>query len=158
MNRGHAFRDPAAPVVPPPAVAGLAGLSGYIADRIIGHRRVLPSWLRPLGFGAILSGVALSVWGFLHFKQRNVDPNPWNRPSGFVTDGPYAISRNPMYAGSLLALGGIGLMRGSIPALLSPLVFAAVITNGQISFEESALEDAYGEDYQEYKRRVRRWL
>jgi protein-S-isoprenylcysteine O-methyltransferase Ste14 len=119
---------------------------------------VLPRWLRPLGVGAIASGIALGVWGFLHFKRRDVDPSPWNRPTGFVTDGPYAITRNPMYTGSVLALAGVGLMRGTVAGLLSPALFMAILTRGQIAFEEAALEDAYGDDYLAYKRRVRRWL
>jgi protein-S-isoprenylcysteine O-methyltransferase Ste14 len=160
MNHPHSFRtrDPAAPLVPPPAVAGLAGLGGYVVDRIIGQKRVLPRWLRPLGVGAIASGLVLGVWGFMHFKRRDVNPSPWNRPTGFVTDGPYAITRNPMYTGSVLALTGVGLMRGTVPSLLSPALFMAILTRGQIAFEEAALEDAYGEDYVEYKRCVRRWL
>jgi protein-S-isoprenylcysteine O-methyltransferase Ste14 len=63
-----------------------------------------------------------------------------------------------MYTGSVLALTGVGLMRGTVAGLLSPALFVTILTRGQIAFEEAALEDAYGDDYVEYKRRVRRWL
>ncbi len=160
MSHAHSFssRDPAAPVMPPPAIAGLTGLAAYVLDRVFGPKRILPRWIRPIGVGAIAAGIGMSVWGFLHFKKRDVSPSPWHQPSGFVSDGPYALSRNPMYAGSMLILLGTGLIRGSIPTLLSPLVFAIILSRGQIAFEEAALQDAYGSEYEDYKRRVRRWL
>jgi protein-S-isoprenylcysteine O-methyltransferase Ste14 len=160
MSHSHSFsdRDPAAPVIPPPVMAGLTGLAAYGVDRATGTKRILPRGVRPLGFGTILAGIAMSAWGFLHFKERHVNPSPWHRPSDFVSDGPYAISRNPMYLGGMLVLLGIGLVRGSIPALLSPLAFMTVLSHTQITFEEAALQDTYGAEYDEYKQRVRRWL
>jgi protein-S-isoprenylcysteine O-methyltransferase Ste14 len=160
MQHDHRFstRDPAAPVLPPPAVLALTGLSGVVVDRATGNRRILPRWLRPVGFGAIAAGIGMGVWAFLHFRREQVTPSPWHRPTGFVTNGPYAVSRNPMYAGSLLTLLGIGLIRGSVPALISPMAYLAILTRGQIAFEERALSEEYGNLYEEYKRRVRRWL
>jgi protein-S-isoprenylcysteine O-methyltransferase Ste14 len=160
MQHDHGFssRDPAAPVVPPPAVLALTGLGGFAVDRATGNRRILPRWLRPIGFGAIATGLGMGVWAFLHFQREKVSPSPWHRPTGFVTNGPYAISRNPMYAGSLLTLLGIGLVRGSAPALITPIAYAAIMTRGQIAFEENALSEAYGNLYKEYQERVRRWL
>ena len=159
MHHHHfSSRDPSAPIVPPPAVLALTGLAGFAVDRATGNRRILPRWLRPVGLGAIATGIGMGVWAFLHFRQQQVSPSPWHRPTGFVTDGPYAISRNPMYTGSMLTLLGIGLVRGSVPALISPIAFAAILTRGQIAFEEKALGDAYGDLYEQYRQRVRRWL
>ncbi|MFN0073656.1 MAG: methyltransferase family protein [Chloroflexota bacterium] len=151
-------RDPAAPVVPPPVIAGLTGLGAVALGRLSGHKRILPGWTRPIGAGAIVAGLAFAIWGLLHFNMRDADPNPMQRPTRFVTDGPYQLSRNPMYTGTTLVLAGLGLLKGSIPTLLSPIVYAFVLQKGQIAFEESALREAYGEEYEEYKRRVRRWL
>lgn len=160
MHNDHRFRtrDAAAPVIPPPAVLALSGLGGVILDRLTGNRRILPGWMRPLGFGSIAAGISMGVWAFFHFKKQDVSPSPWHRPTGFVMDGPYAISRNPMYTGSLLTLIGIALVRGSLPALLSPIAFLTIITRGQIAFEERALDEAYGAEYAGYKERVRRWI
>jgi len=63
-----------------------------------------------------------------------------------------------MYAGSSLILLGIGLVRGSIPTLLSPLAFVTILSRGQIAFEEAALQNAYGSEYENYKQHVRRWF
>jgi protein-S-isoprenylcysteine O-methyltransferase Ste14 len=160
MEHDHGFstRDSSAPVIPPPAILALVGAGGFLVDRVTGNKRVLPRWLRPIGFGAIAAGIGMGVWAFLHFKRQKVSPSPWHRPTGFITDGPFAVSRNPMYAGSLLMLIGIGLVRGSFPTLLSPLAFTAILTRGQIAFEEKALTEAYGTMYEDYRQRVRRWL
>ena len=106
--------------------------------------------------GSVLVLIGLVLGGTLAAAE------PPKQPLGLgqliVTDGPYAISRNPMYAGSFLTLLGIGLVRGSVPALISPVVFAAILTRGQIAFEERALNEAYGSLYAEYRQRVRRWI
>jgi protein-S-isoprenylcysteine O-methyltransferase Ste14 len=160
MQHDHRFstRDSSAPVVPPPAILALVGAGGFLVDRVTGNKRILPRWLRPIGFGAVVAGFGMGLWAFLHFRQQKVSPSPWHRPTGFVTDGPFAVSRNPMYTGSALALIGVGLIRGSVPALLGPLAFIEILTRGQIAFEEKALTEAYGAMYENYRQRVRRWL
>ena len=78
--------------------------------------------------------------------------------SGIVTSGLYKISRNPMYVGLLTILIGYAVWLGSVtPFLLLP-VFHFLITEMQIKPEERMLEQKFGEEYLDYKDRVRRWI
>jgi protein-S-isoprenylcysteine O-methyltransferase Ste14 len=64
-----------------------------------------------------------------------------------------------MYLGITLILLGIGLLAGTWPFLaLPPLGFVLAMTLFFIPREERILERAFGEGYQAFRRRVRRWL
>ncbi len=74
-----------------------------------------------------------------------------------VTDGPYAVSRNPGYVGDLLLIVGYVILTDSRLA-------AIVGAGGAVWFllapfaEEPWLERQYGEAYRRYRARVPRWL
>jgi protein-S-isoprenylcysteine O-methyltransferase Ste14 len=75
-----------------------------------------------------------------------------------VTDGPFSLTRNPLYlAGSMLVLG-IGLVSGIVCFLLLAILAAFTVQKVTIEREERHLQARFGETYLDYSRRVRRWL
>src|SRR5436305_2073102 len=69
-----------------------------------------------------------------------------------VTDGPYAVVRHPGYAGSIVALIGLGLATAN---LLSIVIFTAVgllVFVRTIKVEEAALTAALGQSYVDYSK------
>jgi protein-S-isoprenylcysteine O-methyltransferase Ste14 len=79
-----------------------------------------------------------------------------DRPTGLVTNGVFALSRNPIYAGMLLALGGVVALS---PSPLSALGWVAVaqLVAVQVRLEEQHLLRRHGEEYVRYSRRVGRF-
>ena len=75
-----------------------------------------------------------------------------------VTYGPFAFSRNPIFASGLIALLGWALFYGSPVIVIVTLVNWAVTDRYIVPREERALEARFGEAYRDYKRRVPRWL
>ena len=144
--------------VPPPLyyVAGLLiGLGLELAFPIDGP----PTWVR-IAVAAL--GVAASVYLDLgamgRFARAGTNVIPFKPTSALVTDGPYRITRNPMYVGMACLYVAIAAATGLIWALvLLPLVLLAV-DRLVIAKEEPYLERLFGEPYLDYKRRVRRWL
>ena len=63
-----------------------------------------------------------------------------------------------MYLGITIALMGIAIVVGSLPMLIAPVGFFAIINMVFIPYEERRLEQIFGEEYIDYKRQVRRWL
>jgi protein-S-isoprenylcysteine O-methyltransferase Ste14 len=63
-----------------------------------------------------------------------------------------------MYLGLTLALFGIAFVLGTVTPFLLPPLFAWFITVRFIRREEAILTAQFGEAYQDYARRVRRWL
>jgi len=63
-----------------------------------------------------------------------------------------------MYLGLLMLLAGWTVYLGSVVALPFPPLFVWVITSQQIRLEEQALEKVFGQEYLNYKEKVRPWL
>ncbi|MCZ4238087.1 isoprenylcysteine carboxylmethyltransferase family protein, partial [Staphylococcus equorum] len=79
-------------------------------------------------------------------------------PRKLLVDGPFRVSRNPIYLADSLLYGGVALLWGSLwPWLLLPAL-VLVMQRGVIVHEERLLDQLFGEDYRAYRSRVRRWL
>ena len=75
-----------------------------------------------------------------------------------VTNGPFALSRNPVYLAAALLMTAAALVSG-VAWFLPAMVLAAFITGVlSISHEERHLADRFGKRYRDYQKRVRRWL
>ena len=62
------------------------------------------------------------------------------------------------YLSLTLAYGSISLVANALwPMLMLPIVLI-LIDRGVIAREERYLEDKFGEEYMQYKARVRRWI
>ena len=106
-----------------------------------------------LGWPVIILGMGLCAWAVIETKEMNIE-----HPDELLTNGPYAISRNPMYVGWTLIFLGISLIVNSVwmltlvPAVIFYMHFV------DIRQEEQLLEKRFGEEYRHYKTRVRRYL
>ncbi|HEY2107991.1 MAG TPA: isoprenylcysteine carboxylmethyltransferase family protein [Candidatus Binataceae bacterium] len=106
-----------------------------------------------VGAGAWFSSYAAGV-----FSGRNTTLNPQGQPTEFVKIPPFTFTRNPMYLGLTAILLGFAIFFWSPVMLLAPIIFFLVIDRVVIPKEEETLERAFGIAYQDYQRRVRRWL
>jgi protein-S-isoprenylcysteine O-methyltransferase Ste14 len=78
-------------------------------------------------------------------------------PKVFLTRGPYAVSRHPMYLAEMGLWLGWAILFGSVSVLLGCLVMC--VGAGIVApREELALEVKYGAAYRQYKAAVPRWL
>lgn len=74
-----------------------------------------------------------------------------------VTDGPFGVSRNPVFAGQLLLLAGVALAAPSLATLAAALILW-LSARTQIASEERVLGARHGVAFEAYKARVPRWL
>jgi protein-S-isoprenylcysteine O-methyltransferase Ste14 len=103
-------------------------------------------------------GAAIAGWGLLIFRRASTTTVPGRESSRIVTWGPYRFSRNPMYVGLALAyIGEAGILRQVWPVFLLPLT-TAYVNWVVIRVEEGKLRDVFGEVYERYRARVRRWV
>jgi len=106
--------------------------------------------------GALICIVAVISF---YRAQTTVAPHRPHQSSALVMTGLYRISRNPMYLGFLLLLVAWGIYLANVPALLlMPVIFIVYMNRFQIIPEEKALDQAYGDVFLAYRRKVRRWL
>jgi protein-S-isoprenylcysteine O-methyltransferase Ste14 len=113
-----------------------------------------------LGMTIALLGVAIIVSARMSFSGRETTFSPLHpsRATTLVTDGVFGFTRNPMYLGTWMALLGVGIMFGSWYAVGLSLVYVVWIDRLQIVPEERLLAAGFGEEYEAYRRTVRRWI
>jgi protein-S-isoprenylcysteine O-methyltransferase Ste14 len=80
-----------------------------------------------------------------------------DRPTELVTHGPFRWSRNPIFAGMTLTLGGFLLVAPSLASLCLVAVLVASI-QVQVRFEELHLLARQGDAYRRYAARVGRFV
>ena len=79
------------------------------------------------------------------------------RPNQLIDNGPYALSRNPMYVAWTVGYVGVAMVAGTAwPLLLLPVVVVA--TQVVVVREERSLERRFGAVYRNYRSSVRRYL
>ncbi len=105
--------------------------------------------------GAILIIAGIVIWLISAFCSGMDESITENK---LKTDGIYALTRNPMYNGWWLMISGITLMWGNAFMLLLPFVNRLIMTVILINTEEKWLSDLYGDEYNEYKRKVKRFI
>jgi protein-S-isoprenylcysteine O-methyltransferase Ste14 len=144
--------------VPPPPVYLLALLLGLLLDRRA-HVPFLPRGVtRVLGWPLVGGGMALAAWFARTMRDADTTMHINKPVSRVVQDGPFRYSRNPGYLSLTMIYAGIAVLRNALWAiLLLPLVMY-VTQRAVIEREERYLERTFGEEYLEYKARVRRWV
>ena len=74
-------------------------------------------------FGIILIalGLFLNIWSTNHLRKSGTPVEFDETPQELVTDGPFQISRNPIYLGGLILMIGIAIMLGSLITFIFPI-------------------------------------
>lgn len=143
---------------PPPLIYVLGLLAGWWLER----KYPLPSLPKNVSLGAgiilIVAGLAVARAGARTIWKANSSIIPMKPTTAIVSDGPYALTRNPMYLGMVFIYIGIALLFHSAWALiLLPLVILGV-DRLVIAKEERYLAGKFGQPYLAYKSKVRRWI
>lgn len=108
----------------------------------------------------VLAGIIVAVSGVYAFRQAQttVDPTKPDASSTLVTSGIYRFTRNPMYVGFTLCLTALSAYLASPLSLALVILFSWFLTRFQIMPEERILKGVFGQAYQDYCNKVRRWL
>src|SRR5262245_3526145 len=105
------------------------------------------------GAAIAIAGAGLTLWGKLRLGRWFSATFGVKVGHQLVTDGPYAVTRHPIYSGVLLMLYGSALAWASLLTLLLALVFSLTLYFHTV-FEELLLEQHFGEAWRDYRRRV----
>ena len=144
--------------IPPPIIALICIFINYLSTYLINPIK-FPN-IEIIGGLILLLGVATAVLATLLFKKDQTTVNPRNpeKTTTLVTNGIFSITRNPMYLGLFLSISSTILFFGSWFGIIILMFFVWYINKFQIIPEEEAMEKLFGNNYSEYRQKVRRWI
>ncbi|MEE4299412.1 MAG: isoprenylcysteine carboxylmethyltransferase family protein [Pseudomonadales bacterium] len=117
-----------------------------------------PLLLRGLGALLVLACVALAFVAAGRFSRVGTGIVPFSEATTLVVEGPFRFSRNPMYLAMVGVLVGLALASGSLSVWIVPLTFWCWLQTAFVRHEEAFMATRFGAAYEDYRRRVRRWL
>ncbi len=146
--------------VPPPIQALVCGFLMWVIDRQLPGGQFESAIQLPMAILFAVAGIVLVVFSMLAFRRASttVDPFHPEEASQLVVDGLFGYSRNPMYVSLLLVLIIWAIWLGSVYNVSVLILFVTYITFFQIKPEEEAMRSLFGETYEHYCSRVRRWI
>ncbi|PCJ49002.1 MAG: hypothetical protein COA74_06980 [Gammaproteobacteria bacterium] len=143
---------------PPPLVFLLMMLAAY------GFHNFFPMTLDVLpfrfylGISMVTFGAVIIIISFFTFRHAKTRIEPWKPTSNIISTGIFSYSRNPIYLAFCFISLGIGVSLNSFWISLSFIPSIVVVFFIAIKKEELYLTNKFGDDYLEYKAKVRRWF
>jgi protein-S-isoprenylcysteine O-methyltransferase Ste14 len=145
--------------LPPPVWALLYVVVCAAISWALGWPRIPGLPLPPLGIALVVGGSIPPLWAFALFQRERTEINPTSPTnSKLVTGGPFGFTRNPMYLGLVIITLGIAFWVGAWPMFAAPVALFATSNWVHIPFEEAKMRRQFTNEFDDYTRRVRRWL
>jgi protein-S-isoprenylcysteine O-methyltransferase Ste14 len=145
--------------IPPPVVTLIFCALMYFLDTIYTIKVVgiINNWLAA---ALLIVAFFLLLPAAIQFYKNKTTVNPFKpeKTKVLVVAGVYRYSRNPMYLGMALVVLAWAIVLGNPLNISVFFGFILYINYFQIKPEERALENIFGESFNQYKLSVRRWL
>ena len=142
----------------PPLIVVTSCVLGLVLERFVPTGFIFPRWIVLGGRFIIALGLGLDLWAMATMMRAGANILP-NRAAGrLVTNGPFAISRNPIYLGNTTLMLGIGLAWNAWWFLPLAICAAALVEMLAIKREEAHLGLLFGPEWAAYAAKTPRWL
>ena len=106
----------------------------------------------------VVAGLLMAFSSLAMFLHRGTTLKPHGHPMHLVDYGPFMISRNPMYLSLMSIYTGAAIWQTALwPLILLPIPFL-IINAIVIPYEERRMKALFGASYEDYAKRVRRWI
>jgi protein-S-isoprenylcysteine O-methyltransferase Ste14 len=123
---------------------------------------IIPQPINLIGILFLPVGMILVIWAnytLLHIGKIGLrNREPMQRPSTLVLVGPYKFTRNPIYLGVLIMALGLTIVWSGLVMFLCTIIIFIIFRYIFIKREEIILEEEFGNEYRDFKKRVRRWV
>ncbi len=146
--------------IPPPAQFIITAAAMFGVSKTLPSLKFVLNGSTGLAIGLGVVGLSSAIMGVKQFKKAQTTPNPKeiDKATSLVTSGIYRYTRNPMYLGLTLILLGWALYLSHFLAFILIPIFMMYISRFQIQPEERMLAKKFGQAYQNYRSKVRRWI
>ena len=142
---------------PPVAIGGPLVL-GWVLTGTVGDPVEPGAWRIPFGWALVLFFAAWNGWSLWLFAHHGTGLLPGQPTEAMIEEGPYRLSRNPLYVGLLALHLALALLTASCWAAALLPASVLLVLWGAVLPEERFLHERFGPVYDAYRSRVRRWL
>lgn len=146
-------------VMAPPPVLYLGAVVSGLCIQFFDPIHLFQGWLSiGIGILLIIGSSIVILWGIRTMKHAGTNVNPERPATAIVQTGPFRFSRNPLYISMSILQLGLATALSSFWLVATLVIVLFIMTWGVILREERYLEKKFGQEYMDYKLRVRRWL
>lgn len=110
------------------------------------------------GWALLAMAALLFASAAFEFARARTTIIPHRYPSRLITTGVFGLTRNPIYLADLLILAGVSLLMGWPQGLVLVPVLGWILSRRFIRPEEARLRETFGEAFEDYAERTRRWI
>ena len=110
------------------------------------------------GLALAVLGIGIAIWGRRTLQAAGTNVDPALPATTLVTSGPFRFSRNPLYLALTLFYCGLTLASNTWWGAFVLIPLLLIMHRGVVLREERYLEQKFGETYQQYRSKVRRYL
>jgi protein-S-isoprenylcysteine O-methyltransferase Ste14 len=145
---------------PPPIWAIAYVLIAAAISYLVGWPSTPGLPLVPLAVAFIVFGIALAAAAVVKFRREGTELNPTSTTNTkLVVTGPFSFTRNPMYLSLVIITLGIAFWAaGTWPMFLAPIATFVTANWAHVPFEEDKMRRQFGEVFDAYASKVRRWV
>jgi protein-S-isoprenylcysteine O-methyltransferase Ste14 len=119
-------------------------------ERVTDHSK----WIELPGLLLLIASSAFTIWARIRLgRMWSASPDVLRADHELRTDGPYAITRHPIYTGLVGMLLGTALLNG-LGVSLGFLLIGAAFLGARIPIEERLMSTAFPDEYARYRERV----
>lgn len=146
--------------VPPPMIYALTFVAAVFVHRKIPINDSLFHWqvTKMAGIFFLLLAIFFLIRSLRQFFKSKNTVVTIKPASSLQKDGIYSVTRNPMYLGLAMVYMGISCLIGHWWNIILFPALIVVVQEYIIKREEKYLERRFGQEYLDYKSKVRRWL
>ena len=142
----------------PPFLLLISALIMVILHFTVPYQILISSPYNYFGIILIILGLAVAQKVRHDFAKIDTEIHTFKIPRQIVTNGLFKYSRNPIYLGFVAILIGLNIVLGSFTPFIIVLSFIFITDYWYIPFEEKNRKNQFGQEYEKYMKKVRRWI
>ena len=146
--------------IPPPLIYAAIFFLSILMQKIIPINNSFFDSRNATIAGIVLIAIALLfiLPALIKFAQSKNTLVTIKSATSLQTKGIYSLTRNPMYMGLLILYSGIAMLEGNWWTFIFIPLIIIIVQSYVIRGEENYLQRAFGEEYNAYRKKVRRWI
>ena len=105
-----------------------------------------------------VAALLIIAWSAVWFWRKKTPIEPHHTPKTLIVEGPYKLSRNPIYLALVILTVSSAIGHGSIIGLWCSVLLWAILDRRFAAKEEILLRQTFGQEADNYLGKTKRWF